>query len=71
MMAAGGDALFATFHVVRKSCCNTRGSKLGQMIKFNAADENSFEGPFRMTEREIKGTCAPALQKSYPSPLSE
>lgn len=58
-IAVGEDSLYATVYVVEEDYRRRLEHILGNLMKFNAVDPDSFKGPFEMTEEEIDEQYGP------------
>ena len=62
-IAVGEDSLYATVYIVYDDYRYRTNDILGNLMKFNAVDPDSFDGPFEMTEEEIDEKYGPV--KTY------
>lgn len=59
MVAVGSDHLFEKVYFVRDGYRELRQPTLGQLLKFNAIDLDTFKGPFRKKVSEIQKEYGP------------
>ena len=59
MVAVGSDHLFEKVYLVRNGYRELRRPTLGQLPKFMAVDEDTFEGPFRKKVSDIQKEYGP------------
>ena len=58
-IAVGDDSLYATVYIVYDDYRYRTNDILGNLIKFNAVDPDTFDGPFEMTLEEIDEKYGP------------
>ncbi|MCY4673175.1 MAG: hypothetical protein OXD43_05310 [Bacteroidetes bacterium] len=62
-IAVGRDSLFASVYAVSYGVRSPQKPNLGQLIKFNAVDADTFEGPIKMTIAEVKKKYGPVIAR--------
>lgn len=70
MISVGPDSQVAKCYIVRDGyLVPTKPIELlGQFLKFNAVDEDSFEGPIETTMEEVRKKYGPVKSASYVPP---
>ena len=66
-IAVGEDSLFAKVYKVFDGFRTPVTPTLGQLIKFNAVDPDSFEGPIETTMKEIRKKYGP-IRSAFKTP---
>ena len=64
VIAVGIDSIFARCYKVRDGYVIPLKPTLGQFLKFNAVDEDSFKGPIHTTMEDIRKQYGPVMTKT-------
>lgn len=68
MIAVGNQSQFERCYVVHYGFRTPIKPTLGQLMKFNAVDPDTFEGPIRMTLAEVEKNYGPVRPANKPPP---